>query len=124
MAAKIVDIEKLKRIGKFLSLTLADGLAREKVMKYHTLNVQNYNEVHGHKFNGTKYEIEDIQLHDVPLISSVQAVYDLEVLHNNCLEHGLEINDQVYNDMLQQIQNFKEFFDYPTMKQYNNHVLL
>lgn len=123
MTAKIVDIENLKRIGKFLSLTIADGLAREKVLKYHKLNVMNYNKVHETQYYGTKYKIEDIQLINVPLISSVQAVSDLETLLSNCLDYGLELNEQVYTEMMQQIQAFKEHYDYETMKQYNNHIL-
>lgn len=123
MTARIVNKSYLIRIAKFLSLTMAEGMAKDKVLAYHILNTQNCN-----KENETdlapKYTIKDFQFDDIPLISSVQAVNDLEVVYKNCIHHGLEIDDEVLADIFYTLEDFRNNYDYETMMIYKRHVLL
>lgn len=122
MNVKIVDISYLNRIGKFMSMTMADGLAKEKVINFHKLNHISFCKARNIEFTGTKYKIEDLDFSVVPLISSVQAVSDLETVFVNCLDSGEDLDLQTFEEMKIRIEQFKEHFDYEIMKQYKKHV--
>lgn len=122
MSVKIVDIEYLNRIGKFMSLTMADGLAKEKVINFHKLNHLSYCKAHNVEFKGSKYRIEDLDFGAIPLISSVQAVSDLETIYLNCLDSGEELDLTTFREIGVRIEQFKENYDYEIMKKYKNYV--
>lgn len=122
MSVRIIDIEYLNRIGKFLSLSMAEGLAKEKVMKFHRLNCLSYHKANNQEFLNTKYAIEDLDFTEIPLISSVQAVSDLEAVFSNCLDSGDELDLQTFEEMRKRITMFQEDYDYPVMKKYKDHV--
>lgn len=123
MTATIISIDYLNRIGKFMSLTIAEGLAKEKVISFHRLNCLNHAKVADEEYKGNQYSVSDLDFSTVPLISSIQAVSDLEAVHVNCLDHGLELDMQTYEEMRVRIEQFKEHFDYELMKQYKDYVL-
>lgn len=123
MGTIILNIDYLNRIGKFMSLSMAEGLAKEKVINFHRLNCLNYAKVMDEEYRSNRYSIEDLNFSEIPLISSVQAVSDLEAVHVNCLDYGLELDLQTYEEMRIRIEQFKENYDYDEMKQYKDYVL-
>lgn len=123
MNVRIMDISYLNRIAKFMSLTMAVGKAKEKVINFHRLNCLNYCKYHNVEFNSPKYSIDDIDITAIPLISSVQAVSDLEAVYFNCLEYGDELDFQAIEEMRIRIEQFKEHFEYDFMKRFKDHIL-
>lgn len=123
MGVIILNLDYLNRIGKFMSLAMAEGLAKEKVINFHRLNCLNYAKVMNEEYRNNRYSIEDLDFSEIPLISSVQAVSDLEAVHVNCLDYGLELDMQTYEEMRIRIEQFKENYDYNEMKQYKDYVL-
>ena len=123
MGVIILNIDYLNRIGKFMSLTMAEGMAKEKIISFHRLNCMNKAKAENTEYKGDKYAMEDLDFSTVPLISSVQAVSDLEAVHVNCLDYGLELDMQAYEEMRVRIEQFKSHFDYQIMKQYKDYVL-
>lgn len=123
MNVKIVDIAYLNRIGKFMSMTMAEGLAKEKVINFHRLNCISFYKSRNLEFKKAKYNIKDLNFIEVPLISSVQAVSDLETIYVNCLDSAEDLDLQTFEEIKIRIEQFKEHFDYDIMKQYKNYVV-
>ncbi|MEX0595243.1 MAG: hypothetical protein WD512_02005 [Candidatus Paceibacterota bacterium] len=120
----ILKIEYLNRIAKFLSLNMSSGEAKDTVIRFHELNCKNYYREVNREYQEAVFSIKDIDTKSVPLISSVQAVSDLEALCGNSASFGMEIDGTTFNEMVGKILEIKEGYDYKIMKKYSDHVLL
>lgn len=120
---KIVRLEQLNRIGKFMRLSMSKGEVREKLMSYHSINVKNYYMHKNIKYRGAIYKTEDFVFSSLPLVSSVQAVADLETLRYNCIGLADEEAWKALQDMDELIEHFKTDYDFEHMKKYKEFVL-
>lgn len=108
MSVMIINKSSLELLGKFLTISMTEESALEKVKAYHALNTKNY----AMRYQGDIAPcINSFEIYLQPLISPEQAVKTLQSLYYNSVDHGEEIDSNVLKDIERSIEGIQNHYN-------------
>jgi hypothetical protein len=107
MSVMIINKSSLELLGKFLTISISEEKALEKVKSLHDLNTKNY----AIRYQGDITPcIDSFEIYNQPLISPEQAVKTLESLYYNCVDYGKDINLNLLNEIEKMVDDLKNHY--------------